>query len=219
MEKASAIDAIIEAAIGVFAQWGYEGGSLRTIASRAGVPLSTIDNYFGSKKRLYRSLMRTVWAEVARDRRIALEQCLTRSSGEPLRLEQVIEAIAEPIVRRAMSDDPHLRDRLYFLQQRYREHRALNESDDIDTVDDQLRPLIEAFVAASPGIDFDDGVWAFSYCIGVLYSMQLMDRRYDGLLDGAATPSGQQVLADVVAFCSAGVGAVVERRTAPGPHL
>lgn len=212
MDKAQAIDAIVDAAIGEFAQWGYEGASLRTIADAATVPLSTIDNYFGSKKQLYRSLMRTVWTEVTRDRRIALEAQIEANGGEAPQLEQVIEALTEPIVRRAMSDEPTIRDRLYFLQQRYREHRALNSDDDIDTVDDQVRPLIEAFVAASPGMTFADGVWAFSYCVGVMYSMQLMDRRYDALLEGASTPSQEQVLADVVAFCSAGVEAMLARR-------
>lgn len=150
LDKAAAIDAIVEAAIGVFAQWGYKGASLRAIANTAGVPLSTIDNYFGSKNRLYRSLMRMVWAEVARDRRIALEAHTAKNGSEPPTLEQVIEALAEPIVRRAMSNDPALRDRVYFLQQRYREHRALNVAEDIDRVDDQVRPFIEAFLAATP---------------------------------------------------------------------
>lgn len=213
MDKAAAIDAIVEAAIGTFAQWGYEGASLRAIAKSANVALSTIDNYFGSKKRLYRSLVRMVWAEVARDRRVAMEARITKNGKAPLRLEQVIEAIAEPIVRRAMSDDPALRDRLYFLQQRYREHRALNHTSDIEAVDDEVRPLIEAVVTSSPGLSFDDGVWAFSYCAGVMYSMQLMDRRYDAVLGGAPVPSEEEVLADVVVFCSGGVKAMLARRT------
>lgn len=213
MTKAEAIDAIMDAAIAVFAQWGFEGASLRAIASAAHVPLSTIDNYFGSKKRLYRSLMRMVWAEVARDRRIALEAQKEKADPHPPSLEQVIEALAQPIIARAMSDDPAIRDRLYFLQQRYREHRALNDPDDVDAVDEQVRPLIDAFVASSPGLAFDDAVWAFSYCVGVMYSMQLMDRRYDALLDGAPLPSEEQVLADVVAFCHAGVEAMLALRT------
>lgn len=212
MDKAQAIEAIVDAAIGVFAQWGYEGASLRAIAAAANLPLSTIDNYFGSKKRLYSSLMRMVWAEVARDRQIALEARMEKNGAAPLTLEQVIEALAEPIVRRLMSGDPASRDRLYFLQQRYREHRALNAADDIDTVDNEVRPLIEAFIATSPGMAFDDGVWAFSYCVGVMYSMQLMDRRYDSLLGGASPPSEEEALADVVAFCSAGVEAMLARR-------
>lgn len=214
MNKGLAIDAIVEAGIRVFAQWGYEGASLRAIASAANVPLSTIDNYFGSKKRLYRSLMRTVWAEVAKDRRIALQAQIKKHGQENLKLAQVIEALAAPIISRAMSDDLSMRDRLYFLQQRYREHRVLNEADDIEKVDEQVRPLVEAFVAASPGITFDAGVWAFSYCVGVMYSMHLLDRRYDALLDGAPAPSEEQILADVVAFCTAGVEAMLARRTA-----
>lgn len=75
-----------------------------------------------------------------------------------------------------------------------------------------MQPLIDALIAACPGFSFEEGVWAFSYCVGVIYSMQLMDRRYDALLGGAKVPSAEHVLADIVAFCSAGVRAIATRR-------
>lgn len=46
---------ILETAIEVFADEGYEGASTRTLAERAGVNLPAIQYYFGSKEGLYRA--------------------------------------------------------------------------------------------------------------------------------------------------------------------
>src|SRR5579862_1082943 len=46
---------ILEAAIEVFAEEGYDGASTRTLAKRAGVNLPAIQYYFGSKEGLYRA--------------------------------------------------------------------------------------------------------------------------------------------------------------------
>lgn len=46
---------ILEAAIDVFADEGYEGASTRMLAERAGVNLPAIQYYFGSKEGLYRA--------------------------------------------------------------------------------------------------------------------------------------------------------------------
>ena len=53
MSKVEAIDALMNCAIKAFSEWGFEGASLRQIAAQAGVPLSTINVYFGSKRDLY----------------------------------------------------------------------------------------------------------------------------------------------------------------------
>ncbi|WP_136254640.1 TetR/AcrR family transcriptional regulator [Onishia niordana] len=45
--------AILEAAEGVFARYGYRGGSVQAIAEAAGLPKSSVLYYVGSKRRLY----------------------------------------------------------------------------------------------------------------------------------------------------------------------
>ena len=48
---------ILDAAIEVFAEEGYEGASTRSLASRAGVNAPAIQYYFGSKEGLYRAVI------------------------------------------------------------------------------------------------------------------------------------------------------------------
>ena len=52
------LDAIIEAAIRVFAKRGYRGASLKEVASEAGVSKPTLYNYFESKASLYLDMLR-----------------------------------------------------------------------------------------------------------------------------------------------------------------
>jgi TetR/AcrR family transcriptional regulator, regulator of cefoperazone and chloramphenicol sensitivity len=58
---------ILETAIQVFADEGYEGASTRMLAERAGVNLPAIQYYFGSKEGLYRAAIGHI-ADVVEDR-------------------------------------------------------------------------------------------------------------------------------------------------------
>ncbi|HET8726410.1 MAG TPA: TetR/AcrR family transcriptional regulator [Alphaproteobacteria bacterium] len=48
---------ILEAAESVFAETGFTGASMKTIAERAGLPKANLHYYFGTKESLYRTLL------------------------------------------------------------------------------------------------------------------------------------------------------------------
>jgi len=79
---------ILDAASQLFAQHGYEGASVRQIASAAGVSLGMIRHYFGSKDGLYDACIASaygIYDELGRHVRESL------GTGEPL------EALAEAV--------------------------------------------------------------------------------------------------------------------------
>lgn len=49
--------AILEAAIGVFTEKGYDGASIAEIAKRSGLPKANVYYYFGSKETIYRTII------------------------------------------------------------------------------------------------------------------------------------------------------------------
>ena len=105
MSKSASIDALMESAIRHFALYGFEGSSLRDIAQEAGAPLSTIDRYFGSKASLFRSVLQKVWSEVERDREHLLKKAMSGRGRRSPDLTDLIDVLARPIVRRALSQE------------------------------------------------------------------------------------------------------------------
>jgi AcrR family transcriptional regulator len=210
MPKADSIDTLMDCAIKAFSDWGFEGASLRQIAAQAGVPLSTINMYFGSKKELYVAAETTVWNEITDERNALLQHARDGHPGQPLTLRELIAAIALPIVSRALSNSEEVMARVHFIQGRLNEHRTVGGT--MAAKDRQVEPWIDAMSQACPTLSRQDVIWAFSYCIGVVYSWQLIDHRYDGLLGQDTLRTVDSVLDDVVSFCCAGVQAMIERR-------
>lgn len=214
MSKAETIDAVMNAAIKAFSDWGFEGASLRQIAAQVGVPLSAIDLYFGSKRELYMAAETLVWNEITEERNALIQQALARHVGQPLSLRELFAALTLPIVRRAMSNDERVMARVHFIKSRLNEHRMVSGTAVFDNMDRQVTPWLDAMSAACPTLSRQDIIWAFSYGVGVIYSWQLIDHRYDRLMGQDTTRTVDGVVDDIVAFCCAGVQSMIERRSA-----
>lgn len=58
---------LLEAAMEIFAEFGYEAGSTRMIARKAGINLGLISRYFGSKRGLLLAVIENLWQSMATD--------------------------------------------------------------------------------------------------------------------------------------------------------
>jgi AcrR family transcriptional regulator len=58
---------IVDAAMEVFGQYGFHGGSLRTIARRVGTTSATLVAYFGTKEKLLETVLRYWHEQTSRD--------------------------------------------------------------------------------------------------------------------------------------------------------
>jgi AcrR family transcriptional regulator len=92
---------VFDAAEKVFADWGYDGATIRDIAAEAGEPVGTIHHHGGGKEALfYQTVARR--AEILSNARLtALEQA---RSGDGLRIEQVLDALIRPFVDLTMEN-------------------------------------------------------------------------------------------------------------------
>ena len=216
MSKSETIDHIMECAIKAFAQWGYEGASLRQIAAHAGVTLSSIDAYFGSKKDLYVAAELKVWEKINEERNALLKRAIAEHPHQPITLREFFTALAMPILLRVLSDSESMAAQVHFIQSRINEHQAVSGTL-LTTVDRHVSQLIDTMASACPELDRNDLVWAFSYGVAVIYSWQLMYHRYDRLLAHDRDRSLESILEDVVSFCCGGVQALVERRARQAP--
>jgi AcrR family transcriptional regulator len=58
-------EVLLQTALGVFAERGADGGSMREIARRAGVNVATTYHHFGSKRELLLTIFREMFVDVA----------------------------------------------------------------------------------------------------------------------------------------------------------
>jgi AcrR family transcriptional regulator len=87
---------LLDAAERLFAQHGYDGVGLRTLADEAGVNLNAVNYHFGSKEKLYiQTFLRRF--KPANDERLALLRAAQAAAkNKPLRVEKIVECIIRP---------------------------------------------------------------------------------------------------------------------------
>lgn len=78
--------ALLNAAIAVFADRGYEGASVRTITTRAKVNQGAITYHFGGKDGLYREVLRTVRNALSEQPLLDLKRVEDHEPAEALKL-------------------------------------------------------------------------------------------------------------------------------------
>lgn len=214
--KANTIDLLVRQAVFAFAEHGYVGSSLREIAMAAGVPHSMIGHYFGSKHDLFLAAGRWAWEDFDTERVTLLNDALERYP-DAVPLPELMRCIAYPTVRRAMSEDLLERSVLTLLTSHFSETHRSNRL--LDRVDRSITRWISALSQTCPTLSHDDVIWAFSFCIGAIYSWQLTSHRYDNLLDDADGRTVDSVTADLVAFATAGIESIVVLRSSrPSPE-
>lgn len=209
MAKAVSIEALMTSALELFAEQGFEGASLRDIAAKAKVPLSTIHMYFGSKAELFIAVYLGVWRDLNDERRGHLAKALASPNGV-VSLRDVLHALIEPIATRARSDSPQFRLGAKMLG---------TWPTPVDLDQELLRSIkwdtflpewIDAMMAACPTLSRPQAVWAFSFVVGSLYSWQLLDDRYNRILGLEESMGADEITRLLVEFSVGGVNAMVE---------
>jgi AcrR family transcriptional regulator len=213
MSKAETIDALMDSATLIFAKCGYEGASLRDIARGAGVPLSTIHLYFGSKSELFIGVRQAAWDEVNREREALFEDVLAKGQPGDALLIGVLHSLAHPIVRRAMSKKPRDMAQTFLIRAHW--NRSPSEHVMALSVTGIYRWL-NAVSQCCPTFSRVDSALALSFVVGAIYSWQLMEHHADMLEGEGLDLDADSVTADIVTFCHSGIRAMAARRSPLG---
>jgi AcrR family transcriptional regulator len=91
-------DALIEAAAIVFAEKGYEGGSVRDITRRANANQAAINYHFGGKEGLYREVLRMAFAALKESDVLDVERLDALEPREALQL--FVRQMLLPLLKR-----------------------------------------------------------------------------------------------------------------------
>src|SRR6266536_2205454 len=89
-------DKLLETAELLFAEQGYAATSLRQIIKKAGVNLAAVHYHFGSKEDLLDALVHRKAEPVNRERLVRLNRLEQQSPGQPLAVEDILQAFFLP---------------------------------------------------------------------------------------------------------------------------
>lgn len=176
----------LNAAEVVFGQHGYEGTTIRAIATKARVNLGTLKHYWGSKRALFRSLfelrLRPLQQEHAR--RLATIESGMRP-GERPDATQILAALIEPSFFVGLSKDTQLK--FQSTRERKRFHllygRALMDPSpvvisELNTLfEDSVQTLIRLMRTARPDLSAAEFDWRLNCILGAQVFSQVYGER------------------------------------------
>ena len=205
--SASRFDAILDAAEAVFAASGFNGASIREIATRAGVAQALIHYHFDTKEKLFEAATtrRSVQINSARDR--LLDAFLKK--GPPYRLEELVDALFRPTIETGHSLAAGGSDFSRILVWVANSKEPRDQQLVTDYYDPIATRFIDAFCLAKPSLSRKDAVWAYMFSIGVGMTMMARTGRSLRLSDGQCDDSDvEAMLAEINIYVCGGIRAL-----------
>jgi AcrR family transcriptional regulator len=208
---------IIVAAETLFAQHGYQGVSVRAIATAAGVNWSLLGYYFRGKEGLlfeiYRRHCNALNAERFQLLKAAKAEC------RPPQLEKVIEAFVMPALSVAQTQAGGA------SFSRLRAVLAAENSKLLDQLvaenfDSSSAEFIDALCECLPELPRDEVLWRFHFMLGTVYYTATGPHRIKAFSQGRCDPAiSSENVKHLIPFLAAGFRAPTGRVGQPKIHL
>ncbi len=181
----------------LFAEFGYDGASLRQIGTESGAQIALITYYFGSKDGLYRAVFEHRIAPLSAVRRRALHDAVAAPGGPTV--GAILDALARPWIEMNGTAEGVHYTRL-IAREAFDPHEA-----DRGILRDLLDPIALEFLAALEGALPDrpraDVHWAYHFFVTSLLMALASPQRVARLSgDLVASPSGDETVERLVSF-------------------
>jgi AcrR family transcriptional regulator len=200
--------AILFAGERTFAEFGYNGASMRAIGREAGVNQAMIAYYFGSKEGLLHAIMRRR-STFVNDQR---EERLTAlfADGQPT-VEDLVEAFLAPLIE--LGTDERAGGYAYVKLLAVFTHSIDEVAKRViaENFDGIARRFTDAFREIEPQMTESDAIRAYLLSLGAGIASVGIDTRAGRMSDRYDHPDPAKLLRAVVAFSSAGVRALMHR--------
>lgn len=195
---------ILDAAEALFAEHGYDGVTLRQIATRAGVDVALASYHFGKKLALFHAVFERRAATLNDARREALHACQAQAGKKGPTVEQIIEAFLRPLELAQETGDEGWRNYLaliaYINNSPYWGPRMMSQ-----LFDELVQEFIDALKKALPGARDEDIFWCYHSLSGALTLTLASTGRIDKLSRGKCLSADFQAAYDhMIPFTAAG---------------
>ena len=204
MTNVSKRDRILDAAEALFAERGFDGVTLRQIASSAGVDVALANYHFGKKLELFNAVFERRAALLNQSRLDALRKVQAEQADSGPSVEQIIEAFLRPLELTQETADPGWRHYLaliaYVNNSTYWGKRMMSK-----LFDDLVQEFIAALRQALPTASDQDLFWCYHNLSGALTLTLAQTERIDTLSGGLCQSSDFQAAYDhMIPFVAAG---------------
>lgn len=196
-------DRILNASESLFAEFGFDGVSLRQITRQAGVELALANYHFGPKKDLFLAVVRRRADELNRARSAALELL-----GPDAQVAELIDAFTQPFLEKSVRGGPGWKSYARLIAQIANSPRWTDVvmASQFDAVATQF---IERTKQAMPQSDERDIYWAFHFLLGAMMLTFAETGRIDGLSGGLCQSADLDTIhAKMIPFLAAGFSAI-----------
>lgn len=181
----SAQERILEAAEHVFAEFGYDGTSIRQIAARAGVPVTLISYHFGQKLGVYRAIFEVRTPTIVMQRMAGLALAALEDSPQR-RLEMVIKAVIVPMLKLRVVEGHGAFGTL--LAREAADVRADERGIMKDMLDPVAKAVTEELQRCLPDRSHAEIHWAYQMMIGTMVFIMSDTGRIKRVSDGDCDP-------------------------------
>ncbi|MFK7830063.1 MAG: TetR/AcrR family transcriptional regulator [Congregibacter sp.] len=205
-------DRILDAAESLFAEHGFDGVTLRQIATKAGVDVALANYHFGKKLDLFQAVFDRRAEMLNRARREALHARQAASGKRGPSVEQIIEAFLRPLELAQETGDEGWRNYLaligYINSSPYWGPRMMSQ-----LFDELVQEFVEALKKALPKARDEDVYWCYHNLSGALTLTLANTGRIDKLSRGKCRSADFQAAYDhMIPFMAAGFRKVCSAR-------
>lgn len=197
-KQADTRERILLAAERMFAEYGFDGVSLRQLGAEAGAAIALINYHFGTKEMLYRAVFENRIAPLSEQRRAALDAALTAS--DPPKLEAVLDALARPWIE--LHTTGQAQDYTRLVAREVHDPREAERGIVRDLLDPVARDFIAAMEQALPDRPPADLHWGYLFFMSTLQVLlsnpQRIERLFGDLIEDSSADALVTRLVDFV---------------------
>jgi AcrR family transcriptional regulator len=206
--EADAKNRILDAAERVFADFGFDGASLREIVKAARVNLATVYYYFQSKEGLMTAVVNRRFDPLRKEHLSLLEQFKAQARNKPLTVEKIIEAMVAPSLNLAITAPSKSEAIRRLIGRIVTEPNERNQ----ELLRKQFAPFRESILTelkrSLPKLPQSDLHWRYGFVLGAFAFTMSNSCHINKESGGICNPSDTKVLiAQMVHFFAAGLRA------------
>lgn len=200
---------ILDTALNLFAEQGFEATSLRAITACASVNLAAVHYHFGSKEGLLSAVVDRGFGPINHERLTRLDAARAEAGEDPIELRTLLETFIAPALR--VADDPeggaflHLVGRLHSdLGKEYVRELLVTQFEELK------RRFMPEFARSLPELDLETLIWRMHFVVGAMAHTMIGGENVRWASDGRFGPSRSAERVHLLcAFAEAGLRAPV----------